>query len=147
MVFSSYESQTHNIEAQTELHWQATQHVGFDLGVDVDTRHDGGGGTNVTAGPVRPYMVSSLDESQVTVVSVFAQYKHEIPLLKGLLLTAGGRLDIGSSPGASYVQASPRVALVQRLPKYFGLRASYGTALRGPGVKELNLSRQCRSGP
>jgi outer membrane receptor protein involved in Fe transport len=153
-VFNEYEARTHNLEALAELHWQATRRVGFDLGINVDTRVGNGEGTAASSGttpampqtvpPVTPYSDLTIDDglTPVTIVSIYGQYKHEIPLIKGLLLTAGGRVDIGTSTGASYAQFSPRVALVQRLPKYFAIRASYGGALRGPGVKELGLNAE-----
>lgn len=141
-VWSMYESRTNDVEFQTELHWQATKRLGFDLGVNVDSRADGGVAYDVNAGPVPPFQTYGIDDSRVTIASVFAQYKHELPVLKGLLLTAGGRVDIGTSAGASFAHVSPRLALVQRLPSHFALRLSYGTALRSPNVKELGLNKE-----
>jgi outer membrane receptor for ferrienterochelin and colicins len=144
-IWSSYESRTHDIEFQAELHWQPTRRIGVDLGVNVDSRQDGGTALDVSSGLTPPYTTYNIDDSRVTIASVFAQYKHELPLLQGLLLTAGGRVDIGTSAGASFAHFSPRLALVQRLPQHFALRASYGTALRSPNVKELGLNKETGS--
>jgi outer membrane receptor protein involved in Fe transport len=141
-LFEQYESRTHDIEAQSELHWQAFRRTAFDIGLNVDTRHDSGDGTDFVSATMPPFSNFTISSTPVTVVSVYAQYRQEIPLLKGMFLTAGGRLDNGVSTGATYNQFSPRVALVQKLPANFGLKAQYGTALRGPGVKELGLNKE-----
>lgn len=76
--------------------------------------------------------------------SAFAQYSDRFNLLSGLLVTAGGRLDIGTYKEDTYAQFSPRIGIVQKFTEMLNLKLLYGTALRAPGQKEFNLNDETK---
>lgn len=72
--------------------------------------------------------------------SGYAQLSAEIPVLEGLLVTAGLRNDYGTFKDHRFSQLSPRIALVQKIIEPINVKVMYGTALRAPGTKEFSLN-------
>jgi outer membrane receptor protein involved in Fe transport len=142
-VFAGYRSRTRNIEGLAEIRFQPVEDGLLIAGLDADTRSESGSGTLVFGGMVPPYVSTVFDPKSITVLSEFAQYQQKVPLLRGLLLTAGGRMDWGLHGRSTlYVDGAPRVALTQRFSENWGLKFQYGAALRAPGVKELGLNAE-----
>jgi outer membrane cobalamin receptor len=142
-VFAGYESRTRNVEALAEIQFQPVEGGLLITGVDVDGRTESGSGTLVFAGTIPPYSRTFFDTTPITVLSEFGQYQQKFSLLRGLLLTAGGRIDWGlHGHFTQYVDGAPRVALTQRFNENWGLKVQYGAALRAPGVKELGLNEE-----
>lgn len=105
----------------------------------------GGFVTSVTPGPVfkeNRFQLTSYDVFQT--YSAFGQLAGTLPVLAGLHVTAGARLDTGNALDARFAQLSPRVGLVQELTELLGVKLLYHTALRAPGVKELGLNKEVR---
>ncbi len=87
--------------------------------------------------------------STYNIYSGFAQYQQNLPILKGMTITAGARLDAGQvknakgdSITAKYSQLSPRIAIVQRLTGTLNAKLMYGSALRAPLIKEVGLNEE-----
>ncbi|HSZ71340.1 MAG TPA: TonB-dependent receptor plug domain-containing protein [Cytophagaceae bacterium] len=74
--------------------------------------------------------------------SAFLQYKTELNVLQGLIVTTGLREDIGFNKLFSYTHLSPRVALVQKITNHLNLKLMGGRALRAPGIKEIGQNAQ-----
>ncbi len=134
-------------EAQAELHYDFSSDNNLIAGINYDTREQSEESffyrTNVLAGTeaVSSFAPSTSLEKLET-CSIYTQYQHRLPVLEGLLITCGGRLDIGDSEGAEYEQFSPRIALVQMLTEKLNLKYLFGQALRSPGLKEAGLNQE-----
>jgi outer membrane receptor protein involved in Fe transport len=74
--------------------------------------------------------------------SAFAQARGIAPVLKGLIITLGGRLDHGELDGTNYTQLSPRAALVLKIRDDLNLKAMYGTALKAPGPDNVSHNKE-----
>lgn len=118
----------------------------FDLiaGIDYDVRYNGSPEDVayhyfIPEDTVAYYLRENVVHRSLTyhTLSPFAQLQKEFPLLEGLIVTLGARLDNGGSTANSYHQLSPRVGLVQRLTDFLNLKLLYGTALWGPTIKEI----------
>lgn len=99
----------------------------------------------ITADSGKPYLIeeNALKRSEDFLQSsLFLQGRGEVPLLKGMLLTGGIRLDVGKAGENSFEQLSPRLAIVQRLSDFLSLKVLYGTALLTPGIKEVMLNEE-----
>lgn len=97
----------------------------------------------ISADTGQPYLIeeNALKRSdEFLQSSLFLQGRGEVPLLNGMLLTGGIRLDVWKAGENSYEQLSPRLAVVQRLSDFLSLKVLYGTALLTPGVKEVMLN-------
>ena len=79
---------------------------------------------------------------RVSVASAYIQYQKTFNVLKGLILTAGGRYDNGFSKVGKYSQLSPRAGLVLKATDKLNFKLLYGQALRVPGVKEIGLNSE-----
>lgn len=147
--FSRYRSRVVDYEYETELHWTLNDQRSLISGFNYDMRQEQG-----------PTDSNSVDEfangSQVSsdlivkspwnhTLSGFAQYKHQLPVLQGLLITAGLRYDEGEAGTQTYYNTSPRVSLVQKLSPRLNLKLLYGEALRAPGIKEVGLNRETKA--
>jgi len=149
--FEAYSVPVRNIEGQVEMHWINNKIADITAGVNIDSRQQLGQNNGA-------YIISfSADSGDVHIelpvnksilfntFSTFLQVKKEIPFMKGLLLTAGVRNDYGQAGTNSYNQVSPRVGLVQKLNKNISLKLLYSTALRAPGLKEVQLNNETLS--
>lgn len=97
----------------------------------------------ISADSGQPYLVEEnavIRSDDFLQSSLFLQGRGEVPLLKGMLLTGGVRLDVWKAGENSFEQLSPRLAVVQRLSDFLSLKVLYGTALLAPGVKEVMLN-------
>lgn len=155
-VLQGYDYTTANIEGLAEFTYKLNDHSDVITGISYDSRQELSNPTSYewnTSAPVDTtksyaYTFNSADyngSTRVNVASAYVQYRNELNLLKGLVLTAGGRLDNGFSEAGTYTQFSPRLALVQKLTNNLNLKAMYGQALRVPGVKELGTNAEAIS--
>jgi outer membrane receptor protein involved in Fe transport len=147
----AYDTQTDDIQAQAEVNWDVAEHTRVIGGLTVDTRRQAGSsrsyGYGVNADPGMPYpkdptLANASDD--YSIYSAYVQVRQELPVLDGLIVTAGARDDFGSS-SQTYNQISPRLGLVQRLPVHLSLKAFFGTALRAPGLKEIGLNQESKT--
>jgi outer membrane receptor for ferrienterochelin and colicins len=74
--------------------------------------------------------------------SVFGQSTGRLPVLRGLSVTGGARLDTGQAKDDVWSHLSPRVGVVQMFTDALGLKLLYSTALRAPGNKEIGLNSE-----
>jgi outer membrane receptor protein involved in Fe transport len=152
----TYDAQVDSVQGQSELHWKVHNDRGYSTevigGVNIDTRQQDGSpdsyGYDISADPGVPYQpnaVIALGSDRYNTYSGYLQLRQELPFLAGTIITAGAREDIGVSPTQSYNQLSPRAGVVQKLTDHLNLRAFLGAALRGPGLKEIELNRESKS--
>ena len=155
-VLFTYDAQVDSVQGQSELRWNVHDHAAYGTevigGVNIDTRQQDGSpdsyGYSVSADPGEPYQpngVIAAGSDRYNTYSAYLQLRQELPLLSGTIITAGAREDIGVSPTQTYNQISPRAGVVQRLTDHLNLRAFLGAALRGPGLKEIELNRESKS--
>lgn len=150
-----YENRISVYEGQAELRWNPLKDLNVIGGANVNvsyqnTGHSDYGGT-ISADPGPVFVVSTTTlrpRNTFKTYSPFLQVTHTLPLLAGLHITAGARLDAGSAhldgADATFSQISPRAGIVQELTKYLSLKLLYGTALRAPGNKEIGLNNESR---
>jgi outer membrane receptor for ferrienterochelin and colicins len=76
--------------------------------------------------------------------SIFSQLRQELPLLKGMIITLGGRYDTGKAtgPGLTYKKMSPRAGIVQKVTDSVTVRVSHGQAIRAPGIAEFGINAE-----
>lgn len=147
-----YDTQTDDLQAQTEVKWAIAAHSHVIGGLNADARKQEGSsrsyGYAISADPGMPFPLDptlAKGSDIYTTYSAYAQFRQELPLLDGTIVTAGAREDFGSSPGQTYSQLSPRLGVVQRLPANLSLKAFFGTALRAPGLKEIGLNVESKA--
>ena len=150
--FTGYDYLTANVEALAEVNYEINDNSNFIFGLNYDTRKELGTPnsfnwdiTQTDTVPGSPYTFNKTDYNgtvRVNIASAYVQFRNELDVLEGLILTAGGRLDNGISEAGIYSQFSPRLGLVQRLNKHLNVKALYGQALRAPGVKEIGLNAE-----
>ncbi len=137
--FSSYDYPFHSNEAQIELDWDLANDQSLIIGANYDSRHGEAAETivnnSISYTPKTPTIYT---------LSAYFQYKLNLPVLEGMQLTTGARLDNGNAAGKSYSKLSPRIAVVQRLSEMWNLKLLYGAALRGPSVKEIGVNQEIR---
>jgi outer membrane receptor protein involved in Fe transport len=138
-------------EGLAEIRWEPSQvlNVIGGLNVNVSYQEDGpgsyGGRITSDSGSVFVDTPGVLKRSDVfQTYSPFLQIQQTLPLLAGLHVTAGARLDTASAPGTNFTQLSPRTGLVQELTDFLSLKMLYGWALRAPATKEIGLNREAR---
>jgi outer membrane receptor for ferrienterochelin and colicins len=138
-------------EGLVELRWQPTTMWHFIGGVNVNVSYqkdglgDFGGYVSSRPGSVfiaNPRTLNSNDIFQT--YSGFVQMAASLPVLAGLHITTGVRLDMGKALDAAFWQLSPRAGIVQELTEWLSLKLLYDTALRAPGIKELGLNKEVR---
>lgn len=90
--------------------------------------------------------------SNYNTYSAYAQLQQNIDVLKGLIITAGARMDLGRVIDVNtnkitnkYDQISPRIALVQKITDRLNAKAMYGAALRAPLIKEVGLNEEFKN--
>lgn len=84
--------------------------------------------------------------------SVYGQAQYNVNFLKGLIVTAGARMDMGRVLAAAdgkqtnkYDQLSPRIAIVQKVTDAFNVKLMYGKALRAPMIKEVGGNEEAKN--
>lgn len=132
---------TTNWEGFTKLRYDATDKLSLLAGLNYDVRWQDEPFTFVNESNSPKPFVRLYDEKAHT-YSAFAQARGELDVLKGLILTAGARSDIGTLDGTSYSQISPRLAAVQRLTGDLNVKLMYGTALKAPGHDNVSHNRE-----
>jgi len=154
-VFGAYEAQVDDIQTQHEIHWKVHDNADYAtdviIGTNIDTRKDNGypasDAYNVSADPGTIYVrdpTLKRGSDRYNIYSAYVQLRQELPALKGTIITAGGRMDIGTSPTQTYNQFSPRAGIVQRITDNLNMRAFFGSALRGPGIKKWSSTASPR---
>ena len=150
-LLSLYENRISVYEGLAEVRWTPVENAAIIGGVDVNVNYqnrgdsDYDGVVNAAPGPVfttNPRTLGSGDLFQT--YSTFLQAIDTLPVLCGLHLTAGTRLDTGKALDHAFSQLSPRAGLVQELTDFLSLKLLYGTALRAPGNKEIGLNNEAR---
>jgi len=147
-IQSEYKSKTRDYELQTELSKKMENDSFLIFGLNYDRRQELGGPdsystffSNNPNNPVRD--VAGTESAWFNTYSTYAQYKHELDVLSGLIITAGLRFDYAQAgDGQSYDNVAPRISLVQRLNNNFNAKILYGSALRAPGIKEVGLNAE-----
>ena len=150
--FSGFNYLVGNYELLGELKYEISEKSNFIFGVNMDTRKEESSPNSygwdilipdTTRGTNFEYMFLDYDGTvRVNIASAYSQYRNEFDVLKGLVLTAGARIDQGFSSVGSYNQFSPRIGVVQKLTENLNIKALYGQALRSPGVKEIGLNAE-----
>jgi len=151
IIQSEYKSKTRDYEIQSELHKTIDDKRSIHLGLNYDRRQELGGPdsyvTLVSNDPLNPVSEFGFNESDwFNTYSAYGQYKHELDILSGLLITAGLRFDYAKAGASqSYDNFAPRISLVQRISDSFNLKLLYGSALRAPGIKEVGLNAEAEA--
>ncbi len=152
-ALSIYKSNVVDMEGLFELHYKISERSSFISGVNYDWRKEMGNSSsyaynvkwNGTTGNPFSYPLSTdfaTASPGFSTLSGFLQYKTELNILKGLIVTTGLREDIGFNKLFNYSQLSPRVALVQKITNHLNLKLMGGRALRAPGIKEIGQNAQ-----
>ena len=147
-IQSEYKAKTRDYELQTELSKKMEDDSFLIFGLNYDRRQELGGpdsySTFISNDPNQPIREVGFDESAwFNTYSAYTQYKHELDILSGLILTAGLRYDYAKAgEDQSYSNFAPRISLVQRLTNSFNVKLLYGSALRAPGIKEVGLNAE-----
>jgi outer membrane receptor protein involved in Fe transport len=136
-------------EGLAEIRWEpsATLNVIGGLNVNVSYQYDGdgsfGGRIERNVGDVFAITPGVLGNDDLfRTYSPFLQLQQSLPILAGLHVTAGARLDAGQAIDTNFSQVSPRVGVVQELTDFLSLKVMYGEALRAPASKEIGLNRE-----
>jgi outer membrane receptor for ferrienterochelin and colicins len=146
-----YASSVAAYEGLAEVRWQPGAMWRLIGGVNVNLSHQNDGigdfGGFVTSRPglvfvTNPRTLTSGDLFQT--YSAFVQIAASLPVLAGLHITTGARLDLGKALDAPFWQVSPRAGVVQELSDWLSVKLLYDTALRAPGIKELGLNKEVR---
>jgi len=146
----SFDVFTNDLEAKTTYTYNHPSDLwiikepGIVAGLNYDTRYQDSsrtwtqqpGAQNISNPWVRLY-----DKAAQT-SSAFAQLRGVLPVLKGLILTAGLRVDHGELDGNSYTQPSPRLAGVLKIQDDLNLKLMYGTALQAPGQDNVSHNKE-----
>lgn len=152
-ALSVYKSNVVDMEGLFELHYKISERSSIISGINYDWRKEMGNPTsyaynikwNGTSGNPYSYPLSTdfgVASPGFSTLSAFLQYKTELKILKGLIVTTGLREDIGFNRLFNYSQLSPRVALVQKITNHLNLKLMGGRALRAPGIKEIGQNAQ-----
>lgn len=152
-ALSIYKSNVVDMEGLFELRYKISERSSVISGINYDWRKEMGNPSSYaynikwtgTTGNPFTYPLSTDFASAspgFSTLSAFLQYKTELNILKGLIVTTGLREDIGFNKLFSYSQLSPRVALVQKITNHLNLKLMGGRALRAPGIKEIGQNAQ-----
>jgi outer membrane receptor for ferrienterochelin and colicin len=161
--FSMYNIRVYDKELLAELRYKMFENTNLIGGVNVISRYSTGAPNTyayaITGGPgstinLDPSLSYTSRSSNYNIYSAYIQAQQNIDFLKGLIITAGGRMDMGrvyaASNGdviSSYNQFSPRVALVQKITEQLNAKLMFGMALRAPLIKEVGLIEEARANP
>ncbi|WLT30499.1 TonB-dependent siderophore receptor [Geothrix sp. PMB-07] len=142
-----YDVRIADVAALAELRWKASDRVDVIGGVNRDTRWQRGlhysSSYDVSADPGLPYPGGDLPKTgDYTTTSAYLQGRIGFDVLAGLNMVLGVRSDNGSAPGNTYHQLSPRLGLVQKLDENWVVKVLHGSALRAPGIKEVELNKE-----
>ncbi len=136
---SHYRSRVRSLGGALEVRWALAPRQVLILGLEGEGRREaydaqvpGPGGTYLDAG--------APETGAFRTWSAFGQWQAHLPW--ETVVTLGLRADRGTNPLHTYAQTSPRLALVKHLGPRDSLKLLMGTALRGPGLKEVNLNQE-----
>jgi len=155
-IFAAYDARVENIEGLAEASYDFSDRINFILGLNFDTRYQKGVPDsyeiNLMPDKDPPYVQEEgviKGSSRFNTYSAYTQLTYRAPVLKDLLITLGGRQDIGHSIGLNastpYFQFSPRIGIVQKVTDNFNVKLLWGNALRAPGLKESGLNELART--
>jgi outer membrane receptor for ferrienterochelin and colicin len=139
-----FDVQSNNIELYSKLSYDITPDIGVLFGANYDVRWQDGtrAWTQLADVSAKADMVSKLYDKKAHTFSVFAQGRGEVPLLNGLILTLGGRLDNGYLDKNAFHQFSPRAAGILRVTENLTTKLMYATALQAPGAGEVSHNKE-----
>ncbi|MEW6990819.1 TonB-dependent receptor plug domain-containing protein [Colwelliaceae bacterium 6441] len=145
--FSRYKVKVESELLQAELKWNNTLSTEYLLGATYQKKSDLGGYIN--SGEVLDASIETIPtftirkpSSEVTLSAFYIQLSDELSTFWDLKLTAGLRYDHGEYQENHFSQTSPRASLVKEFNDEFLVRASYGSALRAPDLKEYLLNEE-----
>ena len=152
-ALSIYKSSVVNTEFLGEVKYKFSEKSSLIIGLNYDWRKEQGNPQSYAyqvkwtgqQGSPFIYPISSDFYSasvDFNTVSGFAQYRTELNILKGLIVTMGLRQDYGFNKLFAYKQLSPRAALVQKITNHINFKLMTGRALRAPGIKEIGQNAQ-----
>jgi outer membrane receptor protein involved in Fe transport len=150
-----YGASVSSYEALAEVRWEPAPSWNVIGGIDASLsyQNDGPGdyGGMVVWDPTKPSMdVFVLNTHTLTssdlfqTYSGFLQVSATLPVLAGLHMITGARLDAGQAIDDRFWQLSPRAGVVQELTETLSLKLLVDTALRAPGIKETGLNKEVR---
>ena len=149
-LISFYKVPVKNASLEADLSW-TNPIVDVSVGFKLDWRQQTGaeaGGYGYIIGKTAPHLSTeqSLFSSSVSyhTASLYGQIKKEVPLLSGLILSAGVRGDFGHAGSESYQNAAPQVAIIQKFTDNLNLKLLWGTAFAAPVLKEMELNNESR---
>jgi len=156
---SAFKYSVNETEFKGEARYKANERFEIIGGVNYLTRYGTGAPQSYiyyvtkNQGPIYNYSGDfSSRTSTYNIYSVFGQAQYKVNFLKGLIITAGARMDMGRVASAKngeittkYDQLSPRIALVQKLTDAFNLKLMYGKALRAPMIKEVGGNEEAKA--
>lgn len=137
----NFDVMTMNWEGYTKLRYDVTDKLSLLTGLNYDVRWQDAPFTYVNES-ISASNYGRLYDEQAHTYSAFTQARAEFDVLKGLILTAGVRSDMGLLDGNSYHQLSPRLAVVQKLTDELNAKLMYGTALKAPGHDNVSHNRE-----
>jgi outer membrane receptor for ferrienterochelin and colicin len=142
----NYSAMASNLEFKAKYSYDILENVGIIAGVNYDMRGQDSSNTFTQATNGGEEMGSKdylrLYNKIAYTYSAFAQAQAELPVLNGLILTAGLRSDNGNLQGETYHQVSPRAAIVLKPIDYINVKAMYATAFKAPGQDQISLNKE-----
>ncbi|NTS78526.1 TonB-dependent receptor [Catenovulum sp. SM1970] len=144
--FIDYRVNVKSDQLQSELSWSTTDEQQLLLGFNYEEKVDQGGYFNEGLDITKPedwlYSNPRLKSDKVKYKGFYAQFYQQLDNLWDVHLTAGIRHDEGEYHDDKFEHTSPRIALVKSFTPSFSIKASYGSALRSPGLKEYLLNAE-----
>lgn len=157
--FSNYNVRVYDTESLIELTYNHTDETAIVGGASIVSRFNPGAPNSYTYSFQNDPGLFFLPDtslfgrsSNYNTYSAYAQLQQKIDILKGLIITAGARMDLGrvidinsNEVTNKYDQISPRIALVQKITDKINAKAMYGAALRAPLIKEVGLNEEFKN--
>lgn len=145
--FQDYRVNVDSKQFQSELSWQISKDDQLLVGASFEEKVDLGGYLDIGEDISNPKLSVTQQQSRpesakAKFTGIYGQYVSYLPSLWDLHLTLGVRFDEGEYLDNSFSQSSPRLALVKELSDSVSVKASYGAALRSPGLKEYLLNQE-----
>jgi len=156
---SMYNIRVFDFEAMAEGRYSFTKKSNLIVGLNYVSRYGTGSPESYAYGINQNPGASFIQDPSIVprtsdyrTYSAFTQYQHTLNFLKGLIVTAGVRIDLGRVYSAkdghvtnNYDQFSPRLAVVQKLTNELNIKLMYGSALRAPLIKEVGLNEEAKN--
>jgi outer membrane receptor protein involved in Fe transport len=145
--YNQYQVNVESEEGQVEIHWTPAEQHQLLFGLSHIEKQDVGGyfisGKTFHINALIQENHQTRDHSSVIKFDgIYGQYLTSFPQWWNIKLTAGLRYDSGEYQDQKFSQTSPRIALVKEVNSHLLLRASYGSALKSPDLKEYALNQE-----